>query len=383
MKRSIFITLTAALVLFFLIAPSMAFAAQEYFELQRLDERDDGGYFQMKNINDGSVIMRTARLLHPGNEYIDSDNSRYRVIAVEGDIAWAKRLEEGEERPAGSASVRPVGSGNERVQEEGRSKFIGIYHSHGAESYVPSDGTESNEYGGGILRVGSVFEKALDKNGFMAEQVQEPHVPHDAGAYARSRRTAEELTAKNPAALFDVHRDAVPAEEYDEEVQGEDVVKILLVVGGQNPNMASNSQFAEGLKQVADETYPGLVKGILVAQGNYNQDLNPRAVLLEVGAHENRREQAENAVNLFADVVGIYMGQTEAQPREQEQRAGVSRALMLIAAVAIAVFVYLLISAGSWAEFKRKTMQFFTREFGDLRRGLKLGEQEPEEDDRR
>ncbi|HPZ65108.1 MAG TPA: hypothetical protein PLC75_05830, partial [Bacillota bacterium] len=68
MKRSIFITLTAALVLFFLIAPSMAFAAQEYFELQRLDERDDGGYFQMKNINDGSVIMRTARLLHPGNE---------------------------------------------------------------------------------------------------------------------------------------------------------------------------------------------------------------------------------------------------------------------------------------------------------------------------
>ena len=106
-------------------------------------------------------------------------------------------------------------------------------------------------------------------------------------------------------------------------------------------------------------------------------------MLLEVGAHENRREQAENAVNLFADVVGIYMGQTEAQPREQEQRAGVSRALMLIAAVAIAVFVYLLISAGSWAEFKRKTMQFFTREFGDLRRGLKLGEQEPEEDDRR
>ena len=63
--------------------------------------------------------------------------------------------------------------------------------------------------------------------------VQGNPYPHDAGAYDRSRRTAEELLQENPDALFDVHRDAVPAEEYTAKVDGEQVAQIQLVVGQQ------------------------------------------------------------------------------------------------------------------------------------------------------
>ena len=45
----------------------------------------------------------------------------------------------------------------------------------------------------------------------MLYMAKTPHDPHDAMAYDRSRRTAAELLKKNPIALLDIHRDAVPA----------------------------------------------------------------------------------------------------------------------------------------------------------------------------
>ena len=36
------------------------------------------------------VIMKTARLIRPGDEYITSENKLYCVERIEGDIAWAR-----------------------------------------------------------------------------------------------------------------------------------------------------------------------------------------------------------------------------------------------------------------------------------------------------
>ncbi len=70
------------------------------------------------------------------------------------------------------------------------------------------------------------------------------------------------MLKEEPAALFDVHRDAVPAEQYEGEVDGEEVAQVMIVVGQQNQNQAENEEFAEMLKQAADEENPDLVKGI-------------------------------------------------------------------------------------------------------------------------
>jgi len=246
---------------------------------------------------------------------------------------------------------------------------VGIYHTHGAESYVPTDGTETIDQGGGILQVGDALTRALENKGFDVNHVREPHTPHDAGAYQRSRRTAEELVTEGDQLIFDVHRDAVPPEEYEETVEGEEVTKILLVLGQQNQNADNNRNFAVNLKQIADEEHPGLVKGILGAQGNYNQDLTPQAMLLEVGAHENNREDAERAVALFADVVEIYVTGPGAAPEEtaQSTRLSLGSVLKVVLLLAAVLLAYLLIAAGSLEEFKRKISSFFEREFADLR----------------
>ncbi|HPU00327.1 MAG: stage II sporulation protein P [Firmicutes bacterium] len=339
-------------------------AAENFFDLFNLTESIDG-YYTMKDLKDGSPVLRTARILHVGDEFIDEQNRHFRVVKLEEKTAWAEQVESSRS-PAGDAQA-PLAYA--AAGDEKKKPSIGIYHTHGAESYVPTDGTETIDQGGGILKVGDTLARALEEKGFDVNHVREPHTPHDAGAYQRSRRTAKKLLAQGDDIIFDVHRDAVPPEEYEEEVEGEEVTKILLVVGQQNQNAANNRDFALKLKEIADREHPGLIKGILGAQGNYNQDLTSQGILLEVGAHENRREEAERAVALFADVVEIYVTGPAASPDDaaQSSRLSLSSVLKVILLLAAALLAYLLIASGSLAEFKRKISSFFQREFADLR----------------
>jgi stage II sporulation protein P len=372
--RAALIWTTAALLIISLALPAAGATPrlEDYFDLSNLTERTDG-YFTMRNRADGSVLLVTARILHAGNKFIDRENNLYRVTAIEEDTAWAEyNGKAGKDDGLRRENTLPAAI-RVPAQVEGNRPKIGIYHSHGAESYVPTDGTGSIDEGGGILDVGEAFSRTLEEQGVETVHSKEPHVPHDAGAYHRSRRTAEELlAAENVDLLFDVHRDAVPPETYETEVNGERVTQILLVVGEQNQNSGNNWQLAQELKAIADERHPGLVKGILAAPGSYNQDLSPQSLLIEVGAHENKKEDAERAVTLFADVVNEYMtGEAAPERAPRASRIAFSSVLIVLLALAAALFIYLLIAAGSWEEFKHKAVSFFRREFADVQRGFK------------
>ena len=74
------------------------------------------------------------------------------------------------------------------------------------------------------------------------------------------------------------------------------MTQIQFVVGRQNQNLGINRQYATSLKAVADQIFPGLIKGIFFGRGNYNQDLSPLNLLLEVGAHTNSRKPQRNRI---------------------------------------------------------------------------------------
>lgn len=368
-------------VILFSAAHLTGTAALKFFDLYNPSESSEG-YYTMKDRGDDSVVLRTARILHPGDCYIDQDNRHFRVVMIDKKTAWVEQID----RVDSLSQSEPeslFSAGELAAREKGKDKpRVGVYHTHGAESYVPSDGTETIEQGGGILQVGDRFTRALREKGFTVNHVREPHTPHDAGAYQRSRRTAEELIVEGDQLIFDLHRDAVPPEEYEKNVEGEKVTRILLVVGQQNQNADNNREFALTLKKIADEQHPGLIKGILGAQGNYNQDLTPQAILLEVGAHENNREDAERAVALFADVVNLYVTGTAVSPEQtaRSNRLSLGSVLKAVLVLAAALFVYLLISTGSWGELKTKITAFFEREFADLRTWRRRGNGGPDPD---
>jgi len=81
------------------------------------------------------------------------------------------------------------------------------------------------------------------------------------------------------------------------------------VVGGANPLRAANLALARRLSALSEELYPGIVRGILVARGNYNQDLDPGAMLLEIGTYLIPKEPALRTATLFAGVVSAFLGQ--------------------------------------------------------------------------
>ncbi|MEW6522002.1 MAG: stage II sporulation protein P [Bacillota bacterium] len=334
-----------------------------------LDERLDGGYFTVLD-PEGRILLQTGRILTVGDEFITADNQEYVIYKMEGDHAHARYRRQitlprsvGPDWPWYRTWLGRVG---EQPAQGGGQATVGILHSHSAESYVPSDGTESRPTGGGIIQVGRSFAEALEKQGLRTIHDTTSHAPHDAGAYTRSRRTAVDLMRQNVSAIFDVHRDAAPPGAYKTEIDGEQATQILLVVGRQNPKLGSNRTFAQRLKAAADEVQPGLVKGVLTAQGRYNQDLLDRMVILEVGAHTNRREDAEAGVAKLAEAVPALLGAAGAG-RGAQSRSGWVTLAWILGGLVVLLGVYLYLATGSWEELKNKLRGFFGgREFADL-----------------
>lgn len=336
--------------------------------LGEAEERTDRGYYTLVD-EKNEVITMTGRILDPGDHYIAGDNRLFEVLETAGDTVSVRYLETIElPKITGELLGAKVGTAGENQG------VVGIYHTHNAESYVPSSGTESKDDGqGDILGVGQALASAMENMGLTVYWSDNSHIPHDGQAYMRSRRTAAELLQKNPDTLIDLHRDATPPEVYETEVDGVPVTKVRLVVGRQNQNRAANLEYAKRIKAVADDMYPGLVEGIFDARGNYNQDLGPKMILLEFGTHTTSLEQAEQAAEYFAKVIPAAAGLTTATQGAAESQigGGASRALVwMIVVVAVVAVAFLLINKGKIGSLS-----------GFLRREAGLGRGNDDEDD--
>ena len=284
-------------------------------------------YYQMVD-EAGNVVYDTGWKIRVGDEFLTHDNKRYEITHIEGSKARVRLI--GQEQLVEISPLERqrrlgngiIGMGLARAEER---KKVAIYHTHNDEAYVPSDGTESADDGrGGILRVGDAFGAALEKNGLAVVHSENSHIPHDNMAYERSRRTVVSLLKEGPAAVFDVHRDATPPEAYRGEIDGQDVTKVQLVVGKYGPTSKQIEEYALQMKAASDNLHPGLVKGIFFAKGgDYNQDLHPKSMLVEVGAHTNSREAAERGVAMFADAIPVVLQVSSANPSNVSGAAGV------------------------------------------------------------
>lgn len=313
------------------------------------EERIDGYYTMVTS--EGRVICRTSHKIHVGDEYLSSDNRLYRVDRIEGDQAMVRFVRQESASVIQSESVwgslfKGFLAGEKRVQANNR-RPIAIYHTHTDESYVPTDGRSSIKANGGIYQVGEAMASKFRQLGVPTIHDRTPHDPHDAMAYDRSRRTAANLLKRRPLALIDVHRDAVPREEYADQINNTEVTKVQLVVGRQNPNRAASDAFAKQIKATVDKKYPGFVKGIFYGRGKYNQDLAPRLILLEVGAHTNSRQAAERGAAIFAAAAQEVLYNRGRGAAGGRMERGATRSLLWILGIAAAgVIAFLLINKG-------------------------------------
>lgn len=316
----------------------------------------------------GSPVFTFYGVLHEGDEYIAQDNTLYRITSVGNGTAIAEKIGQ-ESMPdvswldTGAAqAVFAQTSVAASSSDTDNRKLIAMYVTHSDESYIPSDGTESIEGQGGIYDVAREFRDALQAQGIDVILDESTHLPHDSGAYRRSRQTAERLLQKQPDAIIDIHRDGIPDQsEYTCTIDGENASQVRLLVGKSNQNSSVNREFAKQIKAVADKKYPGLIKDIFIGKGNYNQDLSPNAILLEFGTHTISKERVLNSTDLMAQVVStaLYGPQTGSAKAEgtsessssasqKESEKGVMGGLTwMIVLVVLGVVVFALAQTGS------------------------------------
>ena len=338
----------------------------------------------------GNSVYMTGWKMRAGDQVLTETNRRYEVFRVEGNTAHAKFL--GEVNLSAyynedtsilghlTAYLKPA------IAEAESSGKVAVYHTHSDESYVPTEGEESILGAGGIYKVGDAFTSSLEKKGVTVIHSQAKHDPHDDMAYERSRRTALDLIKKEqPDAIFDIHRDAVPPQVYKANIDGQDVSKVQLVVGKYGPTGKQIEDYALQIKAASDQKHPGLVKGIFFAKGgDYNQDLHPRSMLLEVGAHTNDRESAEKGIALFSDVVPTVLGKsstptgpTAAGTTGADGNTGLGSAAggasgatksmgWILGLLLVGVTAFLLLSTGSVKEAGAKLKNFTSTEFANF-----------------
>jgi stage II sporulation protein P len=292
-------------------------------------------YYRMVD-EEGRTIIHTGRRLEPGDQYLSGDNRLYEVERVDGRVGYARYLRTFSSEPETVFSGLGGGAGVGTVPVQGLpNRRIAVYHTHNGESYFPERGKVNVDGRGDVHRVGKVFRETLEEQGVEVIHKEDIHLPHDRGAYRRARDTALDLLAEEPDAIFDIHRDAAPWYAYAEKVDGEWVAQIMFVVGRQNPHFAVNRSFAFDLKRFIDGVHPGLIRGVFIANGNYNQDLHPLKLLLEVGSHENTLRAAKEGITRFAEGVRLYLYGPEAGPLgrapvQEQDRAPVWRNILLV-----------------------------------------------------
>ena len=346
-------------------------------------ERTDGGYFVLIDER-GTLLDQTSMYVYRGDEFIAENNIRYRVKTVDGDVARCETI--GPEEPIAALDNTEAVPASIFGGTDSNKPTVGIYHTHGGESYVPTEGVESVKGKGGIDEVAKALEGKLNSQGIKAIVDDTSHVPNDSGSYRRSRRTAANLMKQGANYLVDVHRDAAPASQYTARVNGKDVAKIRLVVGRQNPQESAALDLAKRIKDHCDKDHPGLCKGIFMGRGAYNQDLSPNAMLIEVGSEKTTLEQAKAGVDLFADDLPNILGAgTTGATRvgTKTGQGGSWKALgWIIGAFIVGGLGYLLISSGSIKGAAGKLKQFGGSEWSSFfgRRG-KIGDKDNDDSD--
>lgn len=331
----------------------------------------DGRVFSIKD-GQNNLISKMSRLVSVGDKVITHDGKVYRINKISGHNAVAKY--EGLDHEFLAWQDYFTGQAVPVTTGRGDSNRVAIYHTHSEESYVPTDGSESKPGNGGIFQVGKALASRLEQLGVEPLHDRSVHEPRDDNSYNRSRRTATKLLERNPVCLLDVHRDGVPdANYYSKQVNGQNVTQLRLVIGRQNPKMQSNLDFAKKVMAAVNKQYPKLVKEIFIANGNYNQDLTPTALLLEVGTHTNTRDAAEKGISFFGSVLPGVMGIGAAGAKEgtygdpnARTPGGWSALILILAVLAIGGGAFALVSSGSWRNLKDRLNSYIGKEMVNL-----------------
>ena len=204
-----------------------------------------------------------------------------------------------------------------------------ILHTHGTESYTPSPGEDYEESSAyrtldenyNMISVGSLVADRLETAGIQVIHDRSFHdYPSYNGSYTNARASIEEILAENSGIrlILDLHRDAAAVGngqmDTSATVNGRESAQLMLVIGTDDgglyhPGWEENLALAVKLQALLEQTHPGLCRPLNLCADRFNGDTSPGALLVEVGAAGNTRDEAMLAAEALADgIIALVNG---------------------------------------------------------------------------
>ncbi|CAM3439413.1 stage II sporulation protein P [Marinicrinis lubricantis] len=209
----------------------------------------------------------------------------------------------------------------------GKSKVF-IYHSHNRESWVPElEGvTELDQAYDSSINITLVGKRMADRlqelgigttHSATDYQTKEQDFNYNY-SYKYSKKTVQEAFATNPELdyFLDVHRDSQTRDLTTVNINGVDYAQLYFIIGLKNPNWKQNEEFANEILKRLDEKYPGISRGIYAkdgttGNGEYNQSISPRSLVVEIGGPENTLEETNRTADVLAEVLAEIFWEAE------------------------------------------------------------------------
>lgn len=269
--------------------------------------RENSPFFRV-----GLNLLAGVRLEDPLT-YLKAEIPMLGVVPVTADNFDETAIDQVTE-PPGTSSSEEDGTNPPRVSNTVTSDvpLVAVYATHTSETYELTDGlTHLKGKSGGVAKAADEIKKVIEEQYGIGVTFES--TIHDLSynqSYVESEKTVQRLIKENPGLqlVFDIHRDGnIPREQSVTKIDGQDVAKILLVVGtdarAEHPNWEENLKLARLLAAKLDSLYPGLSRGISIKDGRYNQQYSTGALLVEIGSTQNTIEEAVASSRLLANAV--------------------------------------------------------------------------------
>lgn len=210
-------------------------------------------------------------------------------------------------------SMLPIPALKEEKEEE---PIIYIYNTHQTEKYE-REKLQSYNIDYTVEHAALMLEYYLENKGLYA-YVERENIANllkiNNYQYYQSYLASRSLMEKRKEEIktlqyfIDVHRDAIDYNLSVCDYEGKRYAKILLVIGLEHDNYKANLEFAGQIDGVLKELNPCISRGIMQKKGAgvdgiYNQDLSPKAVLIEVGSVYNYFEEVNNSLAVLANAL--------------------------------------------------------------------------------
>jgi len=184
---------------------------------------------------------------------------------------------------------------------------IYIYSTHPNEKYL-TGGVEGYNISLNIVEASKMLANELEKRGVDVvvegkrsdEYIAKYNLPFKDSYLATREFLTEQLKVNNYDLIIDLHRDSTSKDITTANINGENYAKIMFVmnVNYKNKNLASK------LNGILKSKYEDITRGIYNKYvDSFNQDLNEKVMLIELGGDKNTATEVVNSITVLADSI--------------------------------------------------------------------------------